>query len=1164
MSAASPGLPDAIDTPGNGPLAPDAFTKDSGTPGPGASSDTAQTERTDTSEWERTDTYGSAVDAGPLPDLPDTAAPLPDPCLDRSAGASCDDGNPCTKNDACSTMGLCEGEPYSCSDGKGCTYDECDGLGGCSFPLKGDRCLIDGACYYDGDVPFDAPCLSCVPPVTQLEWTADDTLSCDDGNFCTEADFCFGGICVAGTLNDCDDNNWCTDDGCDTLGGCTHAFNTRQCSDGDECTLQDTCTNGVCVPGALIVLCDDQNPCTIDVCINGAGCVHQPQTFACDDGDVCTVGDTCMDGQCISGSEQNCSDNNPCTDDICHPEVGCKTVFNTAECNDGNACTEGDICAFGTCQTGPLITLCNDGNPCTMESCDISSGECVYAPDNSGVCTDGNPCTVGDFCEAGSCISGGGTVDCDDGNLCTDDLCGPNGTCIFNNNLLVCSDDDPCTKGDRCLDGVCTPGTTLLNCFDGNPCTDDACVPGSGCEHINNNLLCNDGNACTTGDQCQNGLCIPGNNLAACNDSNPCTNDACISNKGCVNVPNNAICSDGDPCTTSDQCFQGECVGDVSQCDDNNECTKEICIAGGGCAYVPINSFECKPQIVITYPPRGAMLLGPGDVVVTGTVSVGGAGLKDFFINDIEVPVHPISGAFSFVMQPQVGVNIIRAIANSNLGGEDTSIRSYAWSTAYQPVGQAVDDAIGIWLSQLVFDDNNTSDLDDIATVLSLILESLDIQSQIPNPLTKTSVFQCTFTVKAQPVLIGNPQVDIWTNNQVINLKITYPNLYIGLDVDASGFLCPGVSGDVTASALVFSGQMQVGQTPTGDLTLVLNQVDLAIQSLNIDINGILGFLFNWIINFVEGPIANQIEDQVSNQLNGIPEILAEALSALAVTETFEIPAFIGNGPPMEVTLDSTLSGADFDQFGGFFEMAAGLTAGAKGVPYETKGSLLRNSCATAEPDFFDYLMQSEIEVAFKDDAINQMLHAVWYAGALTFPLDASYLSDVDLSEYSVDLIDVQMNMLLPPIVSSCNYQDQLMVGFGDMEVIAALNLFGNPLVITAYASAEIAGELKLVDTPAGPEVAIGLDNLVTFDIEIDDVDAGFEGAQGAVEELIGQFLGPELFTGLGSELLGNLPIPSIPLDGFSGSIPSGTELTLELAALYRLGGRTVLAGFAK
>jgi hypothetical protein len=558
------------------------------------------------------------------------------------------------------------------------------------------------------------------------------------------------------------------------------------------------------------------------------------------------------------------------------------------------------------------------------------------------------------------------------------------------------------------------------------------------------------------------------------------------------------------------------------------------------------------------------MLLGPSAVAVTGTVSVGGAGIKDFFINDIEVPVDPETGAFSFVMQPQVGINIIRAIANSNLGGEDTAIRSYAWSTAYRPVGQDIDGAIGIWLSQLVFDDNNTSDLDDIATLITLILDAIDIQSNIPNPLTKTSVLQCTFTVKAQPVFIGNPQVDIWTNNQVINLKVTYPNLYIGLDVDASGFLCPGVSGDVSSSAIVINAQMQVGQTPTGDLTLALSQLDLSIQNLDIDINGILGFLFNWLINFVEGPIANLIENQVSGQLNGIPDILANALSALALNETFELPSLIGDGPPMEIALTSKLSGADFDQFGGFFELAAGLTSGAKGVTYDTKGSLLRDSCASADPDFFDYLMQSEIEIALKDDAINQMLHAVWYAGALSYPLDASFLSDVDLSEYSVELIDVQMNMLLPPILSSCNYEEQLLVGFGDIEVVASLNLFGNPLVITAYASAEIAGELIMVETPNGNEVAINLDNILTFDIEVEDVDAGFEGAQGAVDELIGQFLGPELFEGLGSELFGSFPLPTIPLDAFDPSIPTSTQLALKLAAIYRLGGRTVLAGFAE
>ncbi|MFT5433973.1 MAG: hypothetical protein ACI9OJ_004685, partial [Myxococcota bacterium] len=271
-----------------------------------------------------------------------------------------------------------------------------------------------------------------------------------------------------------------------------------------------------------------------------------------------------------------------------------------------------------------------------------------------------------------------------------------------------------------------------------------------------------------------------------------------------------------------------------------------------------------------------------------------------------------------------------------------------------------------------------------------------------------------------------------------------------------------------------------------------------------------------------------------------------------------------GDGAPTTLTLGSTLTGADFDQFGGFFELGTSMDVSEKKVPYTSLGSLARDKCASDDPDFFDYLMQSEIEIALKDDMINQMLHAAWYAGAFEIPLPASFLGDVDLTEYGVEIIDIGISFLLPPILSSCNYEDLLVMGLGDLQVKASLVLFGSPLEVTAYASGQIVAEMVIQEKLTGNELGISLAQVLLFDIEVEDVSAGFEGAQGAVEELIGQFIAPDLFTSLGGDALGGIPLPSIPLDGFDDSIPSGTVLELSLQTIYRLGGRTVIAGDAQ
>jgi len=49
----------------------------------------------------------------------------------------------------------------------------------------------------------------------------------------------------------------------------------------------------------------------------------------------------------------SCDDGNPCTDDPCHPELGCINQ----------------------------LKECDDGNTCTFDLCDPKTGECVYVAD---------------------------------------------------------------------------------------------------------------------------------------------------------------------------------------------------------------------------------------------------------------------------------------------------------------------------------------------------------------------------------------------------------------------------------------------------------------------------------------------------------------------------------------------------------------------------------------------------------------------------------------------------------------------------------------------------------------------------------------------------------------------------------------------------------------
>ncbi len=345
--------------------------------------------------------------------------------------------------------------------------------------------------------------------------------------------------------------------------------------DGPSCIVAADCPPVACQQ----VICD---------ALTGE-CVGTPLTdgLACDDGNACSVFDACTAGVCVGGQAIQCDDDNPCTDDLCHPAQGCAHKSNFATCDDGDLCTDGDACAAGSCVPG--APKCDDGNPCTADSCLLSTGQCFNSGDDSLACDDGSECTLGDACVAGACVPGPGPG-CDDDNDCTLDAC-DDGLC---KHIALhgdaCDDGDICTAGDTCNLGECAPGPAS-SCDDLNSCTVDACIPGVGCDHAGTpGEPCDDGDTCTTTDACDDLAVCQGSALLDCEDDNLCTEDDCDAVKGCVHPAAEGSCDDGDACTSDDACAGGTCGGTPVDCDDDDLCTVDSCDPKLGCQVVSVGA----------------------------------------------------------------------------------------------------------------------------------------------------------------------------------------------------------------------------------------------------------------------------------------------------------------------------------------------------------------------------------------------------------------------------------------------------------------------------------------------------------------------------------------------------------------------------------------------
>lgn len=192
--------------------------------------------------------------------------------------------------------------------------------------------------------------------------------ACSDGNACTTGESCHAGQCTNGAVVACSAEDACHDAGvCDpATGQCTSPAKAdgAPCEDGNACTELDFCLAGIC--GGSPVSCADADACTVDACDTAAGCVHAPVT--CNDGDLCTT-DTCNPAGGCQFAVVLCDDGNSCTTDACDPAVGC--VAAPVSCSDGLACTT-DTCAAGGCSH---VVGCLPGAPCGPSFCDTPQAQ---------------------------------------------------------------------------------------------------------------------------------------------------------------------------------------------------------------------------------------------------------------------------------------------------------------------------------------------------------------------------------------------------------------------------------------------------------------------------------------------------------------------------------------------------------------------------------------------------------------------------------------------------------------------------------------------------------------------------------------------------------------------------------------------------------------------
>ena len=377
-----------------------------------------------------------------------TCASPPGPCYEKAgscvagqcvyapAAKACDDGDPCTADDACAD-GDCLGTPIGCQDPPA---SMCADEATLVVYSKSGVC-DGGACTY---AEVEVPCPE----------------GCQD-------DACVGDPCLGVTCDVPPGPCYAETGGCED-GACSYALlDGAACDDGDACTVEDTCQAGLCKGKPKACKTPPLPSCmgeltqllyaAVGTCAPGGECVYAETTKACQL--ACKAG-ACTEDPC---NEVVCESNqDPCFEATGTCEGGaCSYAYaDGATCSDGLACTTSDACESGACAgtpvpcaTPPLPTCADEVFLTThapVGTCSEETETCVYAEVPVSCpfgCVDG--ACAGDPCAGVVCESPDPPACSSLGTLRTSSLPGTctNGVCEY------VTADAPCPYG--CQDGAC-------------------------------------------------------------------------------------------------------------------------------------------------------------------------------------------------------------------------------------------------------------------------------------------------------------------------------------------------------------------------------------------------------------------------------------------------------------------------------------------------------------------------------------------------------------------------------------------------------------------------------------------------------------------------------------------------------------------------------------
>lgn len=582
--------------------------------------------------------------------------------------------------------------------------------------------------------------------------------------------------------------------------------------------------------------------------------------------------------------------------------------------------------------------------------------------------------------------------------------------------------------------------------------------------------------------------------------------------------------------------------------------TFSTCVTGnpGLCDEIQAVCDGTAPDLVITFPERGATLDGGADIVVTGTVSDAVSQNQSLVINETEVTIEA-DGSFQFPMGSAQGMNIIDAAATDEWGNVTFVLQSYLYSKTWipmdpaDPAGSLVPYALTTYLDDKLFYNADPSDEGTISALLDMVMATLDIMSLMPDPLTSISEAGCDYTVYMTSASYDVPTVELKSATGGLSLDAIIPNLNMDLLLDRTGggFWCPGnTAAHATIDKITISTVITMTVDPvTHELTMAAGTSQIALEGFDLSVDS----WFNFLVGLFKGTIEDLLKDEVNKLIASLVESLNDTLDDLWANP-IELPVdpLIPGMNPVTLSIALQPQASDFTAEGGSFDLNVAIT-GPKLVERTILGSMGRAACLTDGQDGYtlDTTDPDKIQLAAFDDLINELLYALWNQKGLHLHITAEELLElgVDVAGYGIAGLDLKTAPLLPPVLTDC--PGELTVQIGDFYADVEFD-FGGPVVLGLYLFIELSADFLVVDDPEkGMSIGIQVNAPDYIDVSVVSINEERAGEEETFADLFKALL-PLLFDSLIKEPI-IFELPAVNLNGLLGGEGSGGGLDLEL-----------------